>query len=209
MRALSVLRARCWWGSKQAFASERQQLLEARGRAEANAAELLRVADAGLVREEAAAGSLVTREREAVAAATAREAAAAEAAAAREEAVAATTEAVIATTHAQQVAVAAEARSEVASEQVHQLHAVVQVPPRPPHVIIVTPLQAGPTMHDHTPPASASPARQALTEQSEAREAKVASLLQQNAALRSSNASMDAYVAKCTSRVAALVSQAQ
>ena len=53
------------------------------------------------------------------------------------------------------------------------------------------------------------PARQALTEQSEAREAKVASLLQQNAALRSSNASMDAYVAKCTSRVAALVRQAR
>lgn len=37
----------------------------------------------------------------------------------------------------------------------------------------------------------------------------MASLLQQNAALRSSNTSMDAYVAKCNARVAALVSQAR
>ena len=174
-RALRAWQARCWWEAKQVFASERQRLLVACARAEANAAELLRVADAGLVREEAAAGSLATCVQEAAAAAAAREAAALEEEAAREEAVAATAEAVLATTHAQHVAAMAEARSEVASEQVHQLHAACQ----------------------------------ALSEQSEAREAKVTSLLQQNAALRSNNASMDAYVAKCTLRVAALVSQAQ
>ena len=174
-RALRAWQARCWWEAKQVFASERQRLLEACARAEANAAELLRVADAGLVREEAAAGSLATCVQEAAAAAAARETAALEEEAARGEAVAATAEAVLATTHAQHVAAMAEARSEVASEQVHQLHAACQ----------------------------------ALSEQSEAREAKVTSLLQQNAALRSSNASMDAYVAKCTLRVAALVSQAQ
>ena len=174
-RALRGWQARCWREAKQVFASEQQRLLEACGRAEASAAELLRVADAGLLREEAAAGSLVTCVREAAAAAAAREAAAVEEAAARDEAVAATAEAVLATKHAQHVAATAEARSEVASEQVHQLHAACQ----------------------------------ALSEQSEAREAKVASLLQQNAALRSSNVSMDAYVAKCTARVAALVSQAR
>jgi hypothetical protein len=174
-RALRAWQARCWWEAKQVFARERQRLLEACARAEANAAELLCVADAGLLREEAAAGSLATCVQEAAAAAVAREAAAVEEAAAREKAVAATAEAVLATTHAQHVAATAEARSEVASEQVHQLHAACQ----------------------------------ALSEQSEAREAKVTSLLQQNAALRSSNASMDAHVAKCTLRVAALVRQAQ
>ena len=39
---------------------------------------------------------------------------------------------------------------------------------------------------------------QALSEQSEAREAKVTSLLQQNTALRASHASMDAYASRCT-----------
>lgn len=139
-RALRALQTRCWWGAKQAFASERQQLLEACERAEANASELLRVADDGMAREEAVAGSLVAREREVAAAEAAREAAVVEAAATREEAVAATAKAVLATTHARYVAATAEARSEVASEQVHQLHGAVQVPPHPPHETFATTL---------------------------------------------------------------------